>query len=387
MTDSHSSEFQTIPLDEIIPGAHIRCTVIGGIQYLSTRDFIMHMCDKDNNHAAEIWRRLSVDLKTELNSHCVNFQFKGRGQSEQAVITFPGAIKLLMFLPGEKAKINRSFMTEILVRYFAGDPTLIREVEANTASDDPVAEMARASLPAFAHDHADLRLKRKREELEFVKSGMEFYVNISTNKALDERGLVVFKDAVLALHTKDLLEIEDTKLQQTKEKLLMEREHLKEKLCIERAHSNEMLEMENKKMIAENVNSREALEIEHQHAKKMLELDKQIEGKEHTKEMSDIDNQEQSFEKEEVNKQWQSIPYKDFPEINKCDLTLGMDYVSSLLRDKMKPWTVQVNYHSLLYRLKRYNPKIQVVKRYRRIFFKNDDLVAIRCILFKKLLP
>ena len=87
--------------DEIVSGATVRYTIIDGIQYLSVRDLIMHMCGKDNKRAAEVWDRLSPDKKNELSAYCGNFQFPGRGQSEQPVITFPGAIRLAMFLPGK----------------------------------------------------------------------------------------------------------------------------------------------------------------------------------------------------------------------------------------------------------------------------------------------
>ena len=266
---------QTILLDEIIPGATIRFTVIDGVQYLSIRDFIRHMCEKDNNHAAEIWRRLPHDTKTELNAFCVTFQFRGRGQAEQPVITFPGAVKLLMFLPGETAKQNRSLMTEILVRYFAGDPTLIREIEANaSSSDSPITHMTRAATAV--NDKAELRLKRKREELEFVKAGMEVYANLSPNGKLDERGTIVFKDAILAIHVRDLIEIEDIKLQQTKEKILTEREHFKavldterQKMIIEDTNPSKSLELDNEIHLADDVH---ATEVQEQRRKTMCEL-------------------------------------------------------------------------------------------------------------------
>ena len=38
---------ETIPLDDLLPGAVIRFTVIDGTQYLSVRDLIKHMCGKD----------------------------------------------------------------------------------------------------------------------------------------------------------------------------------------------------------------------------------------------------------------------------------------------------------------------------------------------------
>ena len=184
--NSAIDEIEAIPLNEIAPGATIRFAVVDGVQYLSIRDFIMHMCDKDNNHAAEIWRRLPEDKKNELNAFCVNYKFPGRGQQEQPVITFPGAIKLAMFLPGEKAKKNRSVMAKILVRYYAGDPSLIPEIEANAASDAPVAQMARASLADEERDPDNtisLGNKRALENLEIE----ERVVNLRHKNALAER--------------------------------------------------------------------------------------------------------------------------------------------------------------------------------------------------------
>lgn len=99
MSDSEAIP-AVIPFDDVIPGASVRFTFIDGVQYLSIRDIIMHMCDKDNNQSAELWRRMSDDKKAELVTHVKHFQFPGARQSAQPVITFPGAIKLSMFLPG-----------------------------------------------------------------------------------------------------------------------------------------------------------------------------------------------------------------------------------------------------------------------------------------------
>jgi len=111
--------------------------------------------------------------------------------------------------------------------------------EMEATADDSSVHVATA--PLLMEDREELKLKRKRGELEFVKSGVEVYTELSTNDKLDQRGMVVFKDAVLAIYIKTLLEIEDVKLQQTKEKLHTELEHAKA-----------MLEIENQKKKAEN---------------------------------------------------------------------------------------------------------------------------------------
>ena len=141
----------TIPFDDIVPGATVRFTIVDGKQYMSIRDIIMHMCGMENKRAAEVWDRLTLDQKKEVSAFCGNLQFPGPGQKTQPVITFPGALKLMMFLPGENAKKNRSAMSTIMHRYFAGDPSLLGEIESNANSNHPMAQMARASLetPAF----------------------------------------------------------------------------------------------------------------------------------------------------------------------------------------------------------------------------------------------
>ena len=83
-----------ISFDEIVSCATVRVTIIDGVQYLSIRDMIMHLCDKNSNNAGGVWRDFSDDKKNEVQDFILNFQFPGRGQSVQPVITFPGALKL-----------------------------------------------------------------------------------------------------------------------------------------------------------------------------------------------------------------------------------------------------------------------------------------------------
>ena len=136
----------TIPFDEIVPGATVRLAKIDGVQYLSVRDVIMHVCDKSAKTANKLWEILSDEKKREVTNDVRNFQFPGQGQSKQPVITFKGALKLAMFLSGDKAAMHRSAMVGILSRYYAGDGSLTDDIEANAASDSPVAQMARNSL-------------------------------------------------------------------------------------------------------------------------------------------------------------------------------------------------------------------------------------------------
>lgn len=214
----------TIPLDELAPGATVRFTVVDGVQYLSVRDFIMHMCGKNINDAGEVWRNLSEDKKKEVRESVLKFKFPGRGQSEQPVITFPGAIKLAMFLPGEKAKKNRALMTNIIIKYFAGDSSLCHEVYSNAQSDQPAAQMARASLQShiigkkrYAEDEleieeravaverqkaetAQLISQTRMKQLEMFNNATESYNTLCCRDSfMDERARLIFKDTLLNL--------------------------------------------------------------------------------------------------------------------------------------------------------------------------------------------
>ena len=71
-----------------------------------------------------------------------------------------------LFFTGENAKKNRFAMVGIIHRYYAGDKSLLEEIEANAKSDHPLAQMARETLPVDGAEELEER-KRKRE-LELV---------------------------------------------------------------------------------------------------------------------------------------------------------------------------------------------------------------------------
>ena len=168
----------TILFDEIIPGANARMCVIKQAQYLSCRDIIMHLGDKKASTANKTWERLSESKKEELSTECQTWRFPGSGQVDLPVITFKGALKLVQWVGGENAEKYRSAMVSILQRYYAGDGSLLEEVEANAQSSGPIQQMARESLAAEKavedeEEALSLPFKKRRMELDMARMEAE----------------------------------------------------------------------------------------------------------------------------------------------------------------------------------------------------------------------
>ena len=111
------------------------------------------------------------------------------------LISFSDAILLIMVIPGKAAMKACIMFSDIIRRYLGGDKSLIVEISANAQSDDPIAQIARASIDSLQHNGSDalqdsalvvqLNLKRKCDELELqikneIRGGeFEFIANAS----------------------------------------------------------------------------------------------------------------------------------------------------------------------------------------------------------------
>ncbi len=120
-----------IPFDDIARGATVRCTTIALVLFLSVRDVIMHVSGHNRKTAHSTWTRLSDQQKKELEDDLEEFQFPGQGNSKQPVITVKGAMKLMMMLPGKRAKAMRVQAADILERYVLGHESLVDEIRQN----------------------------------------------------------------------------------------------------------------------------------------------------------------------------------------------------------------------------------------------------------------
>jgi hypothetical protein len=194
----------------------------------------MVMSEKNRHYAAETWRKLSENFKTEVADFLRHYKFSGRGQQNQPVIQFQGALKLLMWLPGEKAKSFRSQAAEILTRYYAGDKTLLKEVWENAQSGAPVNQAARAAIGiAELDEYSEKRQKvveSIREDIELVKlataSGKAYVAQMNETMGVKKEMFdmeISFDERKLSIEEKRLA-IEKKKLSIEKKRLLLQRE-------------------------------------------------------------------------------------------------------------------------------------------------------------------
>jgi len=64
-----------MPFDEIMAGASVRYTMIGGVLYMSVKDLIKLICDPDPKNAMQHWERMSESQETELRTCCTEYTF------------------------------------------------------------------------------------------------------------------------------------------------------------------------------------------------------------------------------------------------------------------------------------------------------------------------
>eukprot|EP00960_Hanusia_phi_P008423 240107-Hanusia_phi.AAC.3 len=137
---------QVIPLPFIREDANIRITPDKPPR-ISVIDVIMSVCETNKAYAAKIYSRVSKEEWTNRPNFCPDFKFPGQGQRDTPVCDLDTIIIIMQHLPGKVAAKNREKTAETMRRYFAGDPTLHAEIERNATSNDPVCQIARASMP------------------------------------------------------------------------------------------------------------------------------------------------------------------------------------------------------------------------------------------------
>ena len=190
-----------IPFDAVEPGALVRVVSLGGVQYLCILDLIMCVCEKSASNAAQIWRRLTPEQRSQVMAECVAHTFPGSGQAEQPVITFKGALRLMPLLPGDGPKKHRFVVAGVLRRYHVGDASLI-EAASSASTGQVQMEMDRIKgavellvsaaeeRAAFAEEKARLAEQRAlaadARVLELEADGPKLWANVAAlRQAMD----------------------------------------------------------------------------------------------------------------------------------------------------------------------------------------------------------
>ena len=166
-------------------------------------------CNYSHSTTTKEFSRLIADgsvYKNEVTADCRYIQFSGRGQRMTPAMTLAGLQRLLLILGGKVAAEFRKIVEETFRRVMGGDRSLIQVIEANAASNAPMQQAYRASLAAEPPSSAvdDACIKRKRDELEHMKTEMEMkfatikqYQNLCVDTTIDERAKILFKDSLL----------------------------------------------------------------------------------------------------------------------------------------------------------------------------------------------
>ena len=164
----------------------------------------------------------------------------GRREKVQDVIEFEGALRLINWLPGNNAKDYRGKATNVIKRYMAGDWTLVKEIEANAASDNPINQFARASAGTSVENNDAYSRKRQRmiEDIELEEKRLK-------NEDLASIIRMRNADAQMRENEAEKFSLELEK-QQAEARLEMERREAEARLEMERKEAEARLEMKRK---------------------------------------------------------------------------------------------------------------------------------------------
>jgi len=127
--------------EHTIPSGTIRITKDLHIHAI---DLIQIVCNTNRNYAAQILRRIVAG-----NQFCVSdITFVVRGNRKTPLVSFNQAFKLMMVLPGVKAKDGRGKFAQVIHAFIAGDPELKTKIDENAESLHWFNVLARESLQA-----------------------------------------------------------------------------------------------------------------------------------------------------------------------------------------------------------------------------------------------
>lgn len=158
-----------IPFGELIPGFDVRVTD-DKPPLIWVVDLIMAVTKTGPDYAKKILKRL-----IETQTFCLDKLSEGRfdGSGDVKLANFQNAMELMFVLPGKTAVKFRQKAADILTRYYAGDASLVSEIQANAVSDSPINQMAREALGKRKAEIEDLELAERRIALKEREAALE----------------------------------------------------------------------------------------------------------------------------------------------------------------------------------------------------------------------
>jgi hypothetical protein len=113
----------------------------GGDPRMSIMDFVMYVTGRSKKHAKKHAKTTIDNLKPENGAFfqgLEKYQFPGRGERNQYVLTHSEATGLAMILPGKRAKAFQKAAGVVLSRVHEGDPTLQDVITKNALINNPM---------------------------------------------------------------------------------------------------------------------------------------------------------------------------------------------------------------------------------------------------------
>ena len=200
----------TISFRELISGSEGVSVTDDAPQLIWAVDLVMAIKGGTRSHAARDLRDIPDAMFSKQK--LVRKNMPGPGNSNTALVPFEHALELVMVLPGAMAKAFRVKAWDMLKCYLAGDGSLVREIEANAASDAPIHVVARESLKRSGGDlEIDEHSKRLAIELEECSHAlqertvahqqniMQIYRTLCPGGIIDDRANILFRDSMLTL--------------------------------------------------------------------------------------------------------------------------------------------------------------------------------------------
>jgi hypothetical protein len=190
MEGEYSSDEDTpdvISFDEIVAGETMRVVVIDGEQYLSVKDVV-------KLGGGSTVPRQAID---EISFLVKTWKFSGSDDSEEEVILFQGAIKLLTWLPIGHARWSCRKMVDTLIKNYRGDRGMLRDVYAiamsKTNQDDETTRKRKAL------DLEDLKMGLNAKRLDLQTRAWKAYANVCADNEIDTAGREHFKKVLVVI--------------------------------------------------------------------------------------------------------------------------------------------------------------------------------------------